>query len=107
MIGIEFGPPRSLKLRATWTALHALNSDLFCQTIIIPLFKDHKIVSQVAGHGINTIKVQPALTITDADCEWVEHSFDQVILEAHRGPATALSLGRTLLEHAMRARATA
>jgi ornithine--oxo-acid transaminase len=107
LIGIEFGPPHSLKLRATWAALHALNSELFCQTIIIPLFKDHKILSQVAGHGINTIKIQPALTITDADCEWVERSFDQVILDAHRGPATALSLGKTLIEHAMRPRATA
>jgi ornithine--oxo-acid transaminase len=108
MIGIEFGPPRSsLKLRATWTALAAMNSELFCQIIIIPLLRDHKILSQVAGHGIHTIKVQPALTITDADCEWVERAFDEVIAEAHRGPAAALSLGKTLVDGAMRARATA
>jgi ornithine--oxo-acid transaminase len=108
MIGIEFGPPRSsFKLKATWTALQAMNSELFCQIIIIPLLKDHKILSQVAGAGIHTIKVQPALTITDADCEWIERSFDQVIAEAHRGPAAALSLGKTLVDHAMRARVTA
>ena len=107
MIGIEFGPPRSFKLRATWTALQAMNSELFCQIIIIPLFKEHKILSQVAGHGIHTIKVQPALTITDADCDWILRSFDQVIADAHRGPAAALSLGRTLVDHAVRARATA
>jgi ornithine--oxo-acid transaminase len=107
MIGIEFGPPRSFKLRATWTALQAMNSELFCQIIIIPLFKEHKILSQVAGHGIHTIKVQPALTITDADCDWILRSFDQVIADAHRGPAAALSLGRTLIDHAVRARATA
>ena len=107
MIGIEFGSPRSFKLRATWTALQAMNSELFPQIIIIPLFKDHKILSQVAGHGINTIKIQPALTITDDDCAWIERSFDEVISEAHRGPAAALSLGRTLVDHAMKARATA
>jgi len=107
MIGIEFGPPRSFKLRATWTTLQAMNSELFCQIIIIPLFKEHKILSQVAGHGIHTIKVQPALTITDADCDWIIRSFDQVIADAHRGPVAALSLGRTLLDHAVRARATA
>jgi ornithine--oxo-acid transaminase len=107
MIGIEFGPPRSLKLRATWSALQAMNSSLFCQIIIIPLFKDHKILSQVAGHGIHTIKVQPALTVTDDDCAWMEHAFDQVIADAHRGPAAALSLGRTLVDNAMRARAIA
>ena len=107
MIGIEFGAPRSLKLRATWAALQAMNSELFCQIIIIPLFKDHKILSQVAGHGIQTIKVQPALTITDADCAWMVEAFDRVIADAHRGPAAALSLGRTLVDNAMRARATA
>src|SRR5215813_12002317 len=71
MIGIEFGAPRSFKLRATWSALQAMNTELFCQIIIIPLFREHKILSQVAGHGIQCIKVQPALTITDEDCEWI------------------------------------
>jgi ornithine--oxo-acid transaminase len=108
MIGIEFGPPRSsLKLRATWTALQAMNSELFCQIMIIPLLKEHKILSQVAGHGVHTIKVQPSLTITDADCEWIERAFDQVIAAAHRGPSAALSLGKTLVDNAMRARVTA
>jgi len=108
MIGIEFGPPRSsLKLRATWTALQAMNSELFCQIMIIPLLKEHKILSQVAGHGIHTIKVQPSLTITDADCEWIERAFDQVIAAAHRGPSAALSLGKTLVDNAMRARVLA
>jgi len=107
MIGIEFGAPRSFKLKATWTALQAMNSELFCQILIIPLLKDHRILSQVAGHGINTIKVQPALSITEADCEWIERAFEKVIAEAHRGPAAALSLGKTLVDHAMRARVTA
>jgi ornithine--oxo-acid transaminase len=108
MIGIEFGPPRSsLKLRATWTALQAMNSELFCQIMIIPLLKEHKILSQVAGHGIHTIKVQPSLTITEADCEWIERAFNQVIAAAHRGPSAALSLGKTLVDNAMRARVLA
>jgi ornithine--oxo-acid transaminase len=104
LIGIELGAPRSLKLRATWSALTAMNSELFCQIVIIPLFRDHKILSQVAGHGIHTIKIQPALTITDADCEWIERAFDAVLADAHRGPAAALSLGRHLADHALRAR---
>jgi ornithine--oxo-acid transaminase len=107
MIGIEFGPPRSLKLRATWSTLAAMNTELFCQVIIIPLFRDHKILSQVAGHGINTIKIQPALTITDEDCAWIEQAFDTVIAAAHRGPAAAISLGRHLVDHAVRARLSA
>ena len=48
------------------------NSGLFCQLIVIPLFKDHKILTQVAGHGIHTIKLLPPLIITDSDCDWIE-----------------------------------
>ena len=39
MIGIEFGPPTSLKLKASWNLLEAANKGLFCQLVTIPLFK--------------------------------------------------------------------
>jgi ornithine--oxo-acid transaminase len=105
MIGIEFGPPRSLKLKASWTALEMANKGLFCQLIVIPLFKDHKILSQVAGHGIHTIKLLPPLTINEADCEWLETAFEAVIADAHRVPGAVWSLGRTLMDNAIRMRA--
>lgn len=105
MIGIEFGPPRSLKLKASWSALEAVNKGLFCQLIVIPLFKDHKILCQVAGHDIHTIKLLPPLIISDSDCDWIERSFDAVIADAHRVPGAVWSLGKTLVDNAMRARA--
>jgi ornithine--oxo-acid transaminase len=105
MIGIEFGAPRSLKLKMAWNALEAVNTNLFCQLITIPLFKDHKILSQVAGHGIHTIKILPPLIITDEDCAWIESAFDAVIADAHRVPGAIWSLGKTLADHAIRARA--
>jgi ornithine--oxo-acid transaminase len=105
MIGIEFGEPRSLKLRASWNVLEMVNSGLFCQLIIIPLFKEHKILTQVAGHGIHTIKLLPPLIISDADCDWTERAFEAVIADAHRVPGAVWSLGKTLVDHAMKARA--
>ncbi len=72
MIGIEFGPPKSLRLKASWNVLETANKGLFCQLITMPLFKDHKILTQVAGHGSHTIKLLPPLTITDEDCSWIE-----------------------------------
>jgi ornithine--oxo-acid transaminase len=102
MIGIEFGRPDSFKLRTTWDALDVMSKELFCQLIIIPVFKDHKILCQVAGHNIHTIKIQPALTIDDDDCAWIERSFDAVLEDTHRGPAAVWSLGKTLAGYAMR-----
>jgi ornithine--oxo-acid transaminase len=105
MIGVEFGRPRSLKLQAAWRLLEALNTGLFCQLITLPLFKDHKILVQVAGHASHTVKLLPALIITDDDCDWIERSFEVVIHDSHRVPGAVWSLGKTLADHAIKARA--
>jgi ornithine--oxo-acid transaminase len=105
MIGIEFGPPTSLKLKASWHALEASRKGLFCQLITIPLFKDHKILSQVASHTSHTIKLLPAFVITEADCEWILSAFASVLVGSERVPGAIWSLGKTLVGHAMRASA--
>jgi len=104
MIGIEFGAPRSLALKASWNLLETANSGLFCQLIVIPLLKEHRILTQVAGHGNHTIKLIPPLLITDEDCDWIERAFDAVIADAHRVPGAVWSLGKTLIANATRGR---
>ena len=100
MIGVEFGRPQSLKLQAAWSVLEALKEGLFCQLITIPLFRDHKIIVQVAGHGSHTVKLLPALVIADHDCDWITAAFEDVIAANHRVPGAIWSLGKTLAEHA-------
>jgi ornithine--oxo-acid transaminase len=102
MIGVEFGSPSSFKLKASWNVLETASKGLFCQLITIPLFKEHKILTQVAGHGSHTVKLLPALTIDDDDCAWIEEAFDEVIAASHRVPGAVWSLGKTLIDHAMR-----
>jgi len=102
MIGVEFGPPKSLKLKASWNLLETANKGLFCQLITVPLFKDHKILTQVAGHGLHTIKLLPPLTVTEEDCGWIEKSFDDVIAASHKVPGAIWSLGKTLVDNAVR-----
>jgi ornithine--oxo-acid transaminase len=100
MIGIEFGRPRSLKLQAAWHLLEAVSAGLFCQLITIPLFKNHKILVQVAGHASHTVKLLPPLIISDHDCDWIETAFNEVIADSHLVPGAVWSLGKTLVEHA-------
>lgn len=107
MIGIEFGAPKSFALKASWNVLETASAGLFCQLITIPLFKDHKVLTQVSGHASHTIKILPTLTITDADCQWIEDSFDAVIAGAHRVPGAVWSLGKTLVDNAIRVRESA
>ena len=76
-------------------ALEAANVGLFCQMITIPLFKEHKILVQVAGHASYTIKLLPPLIIDEADCDWIARGFEATIAEAHNLGAV-WSLGKTL-----------
>jgi ornithine--oxo-acid transaminase len=102
MIGVEFGSPNSLKLKASWNVLETASKGLFCQLITIPLFKEHKILTQVAGHGSHTVKLIPPLILTDEDCDWIVSAFDEVIADSHHAGAV-WTLGKTLVGHAMRA----
>ncbi|MBI3698927.1 MAG: aspartate aminotransferase family protein [Afipia sp.] len=102
IVGVEFGPPKSLTLKASWNLLETASKGLFCQLITIPLFKEHKILSQVSGHASHTIKLLPSLTISNDDCKWIETAFDSVIDASHRVPGAIWSLGKTLVDNAAR-----
>ena len=102
MIGVEFGAPSSFKLKASWTMIETASKGLFCQLITIPLFKEHQILTQVAGHGSHTIKLIPTLVINEDDCDWIVRAFDEVIADAHSAGAV-WTLGKNLVEHALRA----
>ncbi len=61
MIGVEFGSPKSLKLKTAWGVLEGLEEGVVLPAHRHPLFKDHKILSKTAGEGSNTIKLIPPL----------------------------------------------
>jgi ornithine--oxo-acid transaminase len=105
MIGIEFGPPSRLKLAAAWQLLDRANKGLFCQMITIPLYKRHRILSQVAGHGSHVVKLLPPLVVDDEDCDWIVRAFADVASDCVRVPGAVWDLGRTLAGHAFKARA--
>ncbi|WP_027179082.1 aspartate aminotransferase family protein [Maridesulfovibrio bastinii] len=83
MIGMQFSEPKSLGLKASWKLLHKMNNDLFCQMITMPLLDKHNILTQVAGHGLDTVKILPPLTITDEDADKFLTAMDDVLKSAH------------------------
>ncbi len=102
MIAVEFHSPKSLKLKAAWAMLEAANKGLFCQMITIPLFKEHKILTQVAGHGMNVVKLLPPLNLTEKDKDLIIQSFDQAIADTHQIPGSIWDLGKNLASHALK-----
>jgi ornithine--oxo-acid transaminase len=102
MIAVEFNSPKSLKLKAAWAMLEAANKGLFCQMITIPLFKEHHILTQVAGHGMNVVKLLPPLTLTQKDRDNIINSFDKAIADTHQIPGSIWDLGKNLASHALK-----
>jgi ornithine--oxo-acid transaminase len=104
MIAIEFKSPKSLSLKAAWAMLEAANKGLFCQMITIPLFKEHHILTQVAGHGMNVVKLLPPLNLTQKDRDHIIASFDKAIADTHQIPGSIWDLGKNLAGHALKAK---
>lgn len=102
MIAIEFGAPKSLSLKAAWSLLETANKGLFCQMITIPLFSRHRILTQVAGHGMNVVKLLPPMVINAVDRDHIIGSFENVIAECHKVPGSIWDLGKTLAGHALK-----
>lgn len=102
MIAIEFQAPKSFKLKAAWAMLEAANKGLFCQMVTIPLFKEHHILTQVAGHGMNVVKLLPPLMLNQKDRDHIVTAFDQVIADTHKIPGSIWDLGKNLASHALK-----
>ena len=72
--------------------------------VTLPLLSRHRILTQVAGHGLNVVKFLPPLTLIDEDRRWLANSLDEVIADCHKVPGSIWDLGKTLAGHAIRAR---
>jgi ornithine--oxo-acid transaminase len=89
MVGIEFGSPKSLALKAAWSTIHAMDKSLFPQVAIMPLLDKHHIITQVAGHHVDVVKLLPPLIITEEDVQWFLKSFEEVLVQMHKFPGPA------------------
>jgi ornithine--oxo-acid transaminase len=89
MIAIEFGSPKSFGLKTAWALMHKLDKSLFPQAAIIPLLDKHHIITQVAGHHIDVIKLLPPLVASGEDVEWFLGAFEEVMVQMHKFPGPA------------------
>ena len=93
MWAIEFGPPARATARRLWEAVEARQPGLFSQLVIAPLFHEHRILCQVAGHHMNVIKALPALTIEETELRRFAAALEQTIAAAERYPAALARFG--------------
>jgi ornithine--oxo-acid transaminase len=65
MWAIELGPPAGKAARRLWEAIERRQPGLAAQMVIVPLFHEHRILTQVAGHHMNVVKALPPLVTSE------------------------------------------
>jgi ornithine--oxo-acid transaminase len=101
IIAIEFQEPKSFKLKMAWKAIHAVDKGLFPQMIVTPLLQKHRILSQVAGHNLDVVKILPPLIIGEKEIERFVNGLDDVIQDIGKFPGPVWEFGANLVKQAL------
>ncbi|HSC51173.1 MAG TPA: aspartate aminotransferase family protein [Gaiellaceae bacterium] len=91
MWAIEFEEPEGGS--RTWRMLERIQPALFAQLVVVPLFRDHRILSQVAGHGLNVLKALPPLVVTEEDLDWFVAALEETVTQAEKMPRALVRFG--------------
>ena len=81
---IEFEEPAGGS--RSWRMLERVQTGLFAQLVVVPLFEEHKILTQVAGHDSNVIKILPPLVLSEGDIDWFVGALDATLGRAQKLP---------------------
>ncbi|MCX6935898.1 MAG: aspartate aminotransferase family protein [Verrucomicrobia bacterium] len=101
MLAIEFHEPKSLKLKLAWKAIHAMDKGLFPQMIVTPLLQKHRILSQVAAHNSDIVKILPTLVIGEKETDRFVHALDDVLNDLGKFPGPLWDFGHNLVKAAL------
>jgi ornithine--oxo-acid transaminase len=82
MWAMEFAEPESGSL--SWRVMERMQTGLFAQLVVVPLFTKHHVLSQVAGHDLPVLKGLPPLVISEQDIDDFVTALDDVIAKAGR-----------------------
>jgi ornithine--oxo-acid transaminase len=82
--GIELGPPAGRAARRAWEAIERRQPGLFAQLVVVPLFREHRILTQVAGHHLNVIKALPPLVIEEEELRRFAGALEDVLEAAEK-----------------------
>ncbi len=107
IIAIEFHEPHEFTLKAAWKILHKLESELFAQMLVTALLQKHRILTQVAAHGLDVIKILPPLTIGEKEVDYFVNALDSVLNDCRKFPGPIWDLGTNFLRQALRKPAVA
>jgi acetylornithine/succinyldiaminopimelate/putrescine aminotransferase len=106
MIGIELGAPSSRKALLNWRLIHMASEGLFPQLIVIPLHRDHGVITMAAGKN-DVIKLLPPLTLSEPEAQSFLRALDAVLADCQNSSGKNLAIVREIATTTIRRRARA
>jgi len=91
MWAMDFAEPPGGSL--AWRMIERMQPALFTQLVAVPLFHDHGILIQTAGHNMNVLKATPPLTLSEEDVDHFVQALEATIRRARRMPSSLVRFG--------------
>ncbi len=81
--GIEFAPPRQLRLRIPFETFRRIHAGMFGQVLVMRLFRDKRILTQICGNNFMVLKAAPPLLVTEQQADYFVESVRDVVDMLH------------------------
>src|SRR5438067_11656946 len=87
-----------------WKLLHKIEKVLIAQMIVTHVVSKHRILTQVAGHAMDVMKILPPLIIGEKEVDMFVNALDDVLTECRRFPGPMWELGNNFVKAALGSR---
>jgi ornithine--oxo-acid transaminase len=85
--GIEFQPPRKLGLRLAFESFRRIHPGMFGQVVVMRLFRDHGVLTQICGNNFMVLKAAPPLVVTESQLNEFVSAVRATVELAHTSPS--------------------
>ena len=85
--GIEFVPPKKLAFRALYEAFHGIHPAMFGQIVVMRMFREKGILTQICGNNFMVLKAAPPLMVTSERLDEFVNAIRDVVELAQTSPA--------------------
>ena len=77
--GIEFKAPRKLALRALYEAFFRIHPAMFGQVIVMRMFREKNILTQICGNNFMVLKAAPPLVVSETELDEFVNAIRDVV----------------------------
>ena len=98
--GVEFQAPRQWALRASYETFKRIHPGMFGQMLVMNLFREKGILTQICGNNFQVLKVAPPLVVTEGQIDEFVSKLREVVESIHSSTtfwSEALGLARRVV----------